>query len=143
MSQDILNGVMGCLRTALSIHETGARNTGRTERLLAQVRERDVIICGSVREADRLRRLLRERGVTGIQVSYSDPSGQGVMQTIQNYRRMKRFLFDHSFIHAFMLKAVEGLPEVFTDIEKLNERLSQQDETQYQEGKKPHGWITQ
>lgn len=128
MTQESLNGITSNLLTALAIYDQTARGTGRTERLLSQLRERDVVICGTVREADRLRRELRDRRIQNVRTTYAPPTNDGVMTVVNNYRRSSRFLFDHTFLHAYAEGFVRDLPGIFNHITQLNERLAQQGE---------------
>lgn len=128
MTQDILTGITAGLLTALEIHDRTGRGTGRTERLLSQLRERDVLICGTVREADRLRRVLRDRGIQNVRTTYAPPTGDGVLTVVKNYHRSSRFLFDHTFYQAYAEGFIHSLPGIFEHIHQLNERRILQEE---------------
>lgn len=72
MSED-LRRIAAALKTALEMFEMGSRQSGRTERMLAQLKPGHRIICADPREAERLRRQVRERGIKDVVITSADP----------------------------------------------------------------------
>jgi hypothetical protein len=66
-------GYGAAMRSGLEIFEMASRQSGRTMRLIERVNDGDRIICSTQKEADRLRRLLREVGKEKVSVSAIDP----------------------------------------------------------------------
>ncbi|GMQ53463.1 hypothetical protein [Halopseudomonas aestusnigri] len=94
-------GISGAAQTYLQ----AARRTGRTTAMLESLKDGDRVLCDSEREAARLRRLIKERGlrVEVLAVSPSQP-----MVAFQRGTPSGRTVFDHSWVEQFYLNAVES-----------------------------------
>lgn len=69
-----LHGFNEVALAAVRAFDHGGRSTGRTARMLAQLKPGHRIICATSREADRLRRLLRDHGLRHeVEIATWDP----------------------------------------------------------------------
>ncbi len=91
------------LRVALEAVEIGARRSGRTTRMLDQVRDGDVVVCATAREVDRLTRLLAERR---IKARVTMAAGH---YDVPRPRAPGRIHFDHDWLRLRYLDAIEGV----------------------------------
>lgn len=92
-------GVIG----AANVYFQGARRTGRTTVLVESVKDGDRIVFTNAREADRVGRLLKERGVD-VQCLVIDPA---TPQRVFEYGTSAgRTIFDHSWVEQHYLIAI-------------------------------------
>ena len=97
-------GIGSAARMALHLFESASRRTGRTSRMIAAARDDDLIVCRHSKEAERVRRLLKEAGKkTGVTaVEHADD-----LHRISR-RADGRVVFDHDWVHQFFVDAVKS-----------------------------------
>lgn len=111
-------GIGAAVRGAAIIYMQSARQTGRTTSLVESVKDGDRIIFGDGREAKRVERLCKERGVKVecVVVSPKEPEGVFDRGTPQG-----RTIFDHSWVEQYYLNAIE---QAQGDIDRLERQAS-------------------
>lgn len=97
-------GIGAAMRGMAQAYFISARRSGRTASLVESVKDGDRICFADPREAERVRRLCLERGVNVecIVISPSDPGRIFERKTSEG-----RTLFDHAWVEAFYLAAIE------------------------------------
>lgn len=97
-------GIGAAIRGILRIYFQSARRTGRTTSLVESVKDGDRILFATSQEAERVRRLCRERGVTVECV---------VLENTERIRERGtsegRTIFDHSVVEQLYMKAIEDV----------------------------------
>jgi len=111
-------GIGAGIAGAARIYSHSARQTGRTTAMLDAAKDGDRILCLNAKEADRLRRLLRDRGleVEVIVVPTRDPGAAFSRGTPTG-----RSIFDHSWVEQHYMEAIERARK---DIDHLQTELS-------------------
>lgn len=113
-----LFGIGAGITGAARIYSHSARQTGRTAAMLDAAKDGDRILCLNNKEADRLRRLLRERklDVEVVVVPTKDPS-----RAFDRGTPSGRSVFDHSWVEQYYMEAIE---QARKDIDHLQTELS-------------------
>lgn len=109
-------GVIG----AVSVYFISGRRSGRTTSLVESVKDGDRIIFAEPREADRVRRLIKERGidVECIVVSPEDPIGITQLSTSPDDGRT---ILDHAWVERYY---EAGIKRLARNIDNIQEDLS-------------------
>lgn len=108
-------GIGTAVQAAVSVVMQASRRSGRTTSLVESVKEGDRIVFADPREADRVRRLCLERGVTVecIVVEPDRPHEVLLKGTTQG-----RMIFDHTWVERFYALTVERAQ---VEIDKLEQ----------------------
>lgn len=111
-------GIGQAIRGAAQVYIQASRRTGRTTSLLQSLKNGDRVVCSNEQERRRLRELCRERRleVDVIVVPHSDPS-----LLFQRGTPEGRTIFDHSWVEAYYLAAIEQCQR---DIDGLQKQTS-------------------
>lgn len=109
-------GVMG----AVNVYLTCGRRSGRTTSLIESVKDGDRIIFAEPGEADRVRRLIKERGidVECIVVNPGDPIGIPRLSTSPDDGRT---ILDHTWVERYY---EAGIKRLARNIDNIQEGLS-------------------
>lgn len=99
MTQD-LYGLDLALDLAMELFERGSRRSGRTERMIAMVKPGDRVITATAEEAQRLRRLLRDRGVENVDVVAGQPAGAALPHQARLASARRPTVADHAWVYA-------------------------------------------
>ena len=119
-------GIGSAVKSVAEVYFRSARRTGRTSSLVASVKNGDCIIFIDSREADRVKRLCRERGVE-VECIVIDPK-----QAEQVYERKPlpgRTIFDHSWVEQYYRIAIDRAQQ---SIDCLERETSKHDETYWE-----------
>ena len=108
-------GIGVAMRTAAMIYIHGARYTGRTTSLVESVKNGDRICFSDSKEAERVRRLCLERGVTVecIVVPPKHPE-----KLLERGTSEGRTLFDHTWVEQYYLSAMERAKDEIDHLER-------------------------
>lgn len=90
-------GVSAACLTGLHIYESAARRSGRTEMMLASLKDGDTVICGSPQEANRIDRLCRDRKLK-VRVTAHPETARGCAG---------RIIPDHTFVQRLFEDAIK------------------------------------
>lgn len=90
------HGLAAAMNMALHTFEQSSRRSGRTARLLASVRDNDVIVTWGEPERARLKRQLRELGKPEVEVVVLDPKKDPLYR--QGTNPSGATIFDHGWI---------------------------------------------
>lgn len=82
-----------------------SRGTGRTTSLIESLKDGDRVVCLSSREADRVRRLCRERSLA-VDFMVVDPKRPDMVFSKGSHQG--RTIFDHSWVEQYYLLAIES-----------------------------------
>ena len=82
----------------------GARQTGRTVSLVEALKDGDRVIFTNNREAERVKRLVKERGIK-IDCMVVDPATPE--RLFEHPQSVGRTIFDHSWVEDFYLNGIE------------------------------------
>lgn len=104
MSQELAR-LADVLRIAAVSFESGSRRLGRTEAMLAQVRPGDQIVTATEQEANRLRRILRDRRVADVRVVAAVDKPLDQHPGLVQHRRPTAV--DHAWVLRRLLNAIE------------------------------------
>lgn len=101
----------------LQLFEHASRSSGRTLRMLDRATNDDMIVCRKAKEAERLRRLIKDRGKTTsvVVVEHCDELGN-----IQK-RSKGRCIFDHDWTRQFFADVIKSAEE---DLQRMADRFS-------------------
>ena len=111
-------GISRALISATRIYFNCSRNSGRTTSLVESLKEGDRVVFTNVREAERVLRLAKQRGVS-ITYLVNNPKEPG--DFLRNSEMPGRTIFDHSWVENFYLNR---LKEAESDVGSLAGRLS-------------------
>lgn len=98
------HGMGSSALSGLRLFEMASRRSGRTTRMVAMADDRDVIVCTTARETQRVERMLREKGKK-TRVTNCPPS----LDALANIRPAVygRCLPDHSWVYEYFVGAIE------------------------------------
>lgn len=113
-------GIGQAIKTAVVVYRQSARGTGRTTSLVDGVKDGDRIVFASQKEAFRVKRLIKERGinVSCIVVNPKTPERIFEMGSVAGEGRN---IFDHTWVEMFYENAIN---DVFRFIDKLERETS-------------------
>jgi hypothetical protein len=107
-------GIGSAVTSALNVVFGAQRATGRTTRLIESVKDGDRIIAATGREADRLARLLKQRGVN-VSVAVIDPLNPYKLFELRTAQG--RTIFDHTWVEMRYQKAISDAADQMTEME--------------------------
>jgi hypothetical protein len=96
-------GIGSAMKAMAAMYVHGARGTGRTTSLVESVKAGDRIVFAELREATRVERLLRERGVDVKCIVVPVREAERVFQRPPSEGRT---IFDHAWVEQFYLGAI-------------------------------------
>jgi hypothetical protein len=99
-------GYVAVALAGLELFEMSARRFGRTERLIAAVRDGDRVICSSTDHQRDLKRRLRDAGKPNVTVVVSDPR-RGAPLGLVSAKRCRTF-FDHPYVLERVRLSIRG-----------------------------------
>lgn len=111
-------GIGAAIQGAARIYIQSARRTGRTTSLVESVQEGDRVFFSDIKEAHRVLRLCKERGVN-IECLVVDPKKPE--QAFSFGTSQGRTLFDHSWVEQYYLQAIERAQN---EIDHFQQQLS-------------------
>lgn len=113
-----LFGIGQAINGAVMIYFQSARATGRTTMMLEMLKNGDRIVFYNSREADRVKRLLRERNLN-VECIIAPPDN--LDRLFEHGTSQGRTVFDHTWIERFWLRQIKLTTK---DIDFMQERLS-------------------
>lgn len=116
-------GVGEALQMGLRMFIHAQRATGRSTMLLDSLRDGDIIIAATEREARRLERLAHERGLKHvISMGYEPRAGEllvgGLINRLQGSKR--RVVFDHTFFEAVYFNMLHDIQSALAQVVSHN-----------------------
>lgn len=101
-------GIGQAMQSMARVYAQSARRTGRTTSLLESLKDGDRVVFIDSREADRIRRLCKERGldVECIVLPPEQPH-----RLLERGMSSGRTLFDHSWVERYYIHAMERCQE--------------------------------
>lgn len=113
-------GIGAAMRGMLLNYQYSSRRTGRTTSLVESVKDGDRIVFADRREAERVERLVKERGVT-VKCIVIDPKDPGRLMERGSLSGDGRTIFDHTWVEQFYTAAIE---RAASDIDHLQRETS-------------------
>lgn len=92
------------IHMAMRMHELGARQSGRTSRMVERVRDGEMVVCLNAASARRMTELLRQQGKHRVRVVTSAPQQNEFVSTTAGYSG--RLHLDHSFVWEWFSRAL-------------------------------------
>lgn len=111
-------GIGAAMRGMAMTYFQSARRTGRTTSMVESVKDGDRIVFADSREAECVRRLCKERGVT-VECIVSDP--RSPQRLVERGTSNGRTIFDHGWVEQYYLDVLEGHGR---EIDHLEQQLS-------------------
>lgn len=99
------HGMGSSALSGLRLFEMASRRSGRTTRMVAMADDRDVVVCATAREAQRVERMLREKGKK-TRVTHC-PQSLGALADVRPAVN-GRCLLDHSWVYEYFIGALES-----------------------------------
>lgn len=96
------------IKNMMGIYYINARHTGRTTALIDSLSDDDVVCCLNAAEADRLKRICRERNIKAEFISISPQNPARLFEKMKG-RRVVKIRFEHSWIEAFYNKRIDDI----------------------------------
>lgn len=123
-------GIGSAASMGLHLYEASSRGTGRTTRMVERLRDDDQVVCRSAKEAERIRRLLKDAGKSTKVVSVQHAS-----DLYDRTQRAKgRTYFDHDWVHQYFVDAVKDAED---NLRRHADRLSGRAEDRSTEQRNP------
>jgi len=97
-------GVGAALRAAFEMFTVTSRSTGRTEHLIDNLQEGDIVICSTAGAAGDIERRAKERGIA-VRATVCKPDTRSVAQTLVG--RHERVCFDHGWVEQYFLRCID------------------------------------
>lgn len=113
-----LFGIGPAMTGTARIYFQSARHTGRTQALIEAVKDGDRICFTSEREARRVVRLIKERGIN-VDYIVADPKTPDSL--FQKGTGQGRTILDHSWVEEYFLRGIENMQK---DIDYFETQLS-------------------
>lgn len=111
-------GIGSAIAGAISIYLRASRGTGRTTSLIESVKDGDRIVFLASREAERVKRLCKERDVE-VECIVIDPKSP--QRLFERSTSQGRTIFDHSWVEQYYLNAINVAQQ---DIDRLERESS-------------------
>lgn len=106
-------GIGAAVKGATEVYFTGARRTGRTTSLITSLKDGDRIVTVNSNEAERLRRMLTDRGlevsVVVLDIRHPDPYAYGTPQG--------RTVFCHMWVEAYYRQIIERSEKTLDELQ--------------------------
>lgn len=112
-------GVGEALAMAMKMYIHTKRATGRTTMLLDSLKEGDMVICATTREAQRIERLARGRGFEHVIAVGRDPTiGRSALSQIHQdmIQTKRRIVFDHTYFEALYWWVIHDTMSALTQL---------------------------
>jgi hypothetical protein len=108
-------GIGHAVAACLGMYINSARRTGRTTSLVESLKDGDRVVCLAGNEAQRLRELVRERGVDVevIVVPIDQPH-----KLFEQAPAVGRTIFDHTWVEAFYERSIRHTMEHLDHLER-------------------------
>lgn len=113
-------GIGSAVKGVVLTYFQTSRGTGRTVSLVESVKDGDRVIFSNTREAERVRRLCLERGVS-VDCVVVNPNNPTDIFRHAPSPNGTRTLFDHSWVEQYYMQAIEHCQK---GIEELQKTLS-------------------
>jgi hypothetical protein len=113
-------GIEAAMRGMLLTYQRCARQSGRTTSLVESVKDGDRIVFAERREAERVERLLKERGVK-VACIVIDPNDARRLMERGSLSSDGRTIFDHTWVESFYAQAID---RAASDIDFLQRETS-------------------
>jgi hypothetical protein len=124
-------GIGQALMGAMNIYFQGARRSGRTLSLVNSLKDGDRVVFDNEREARRVERLCKERGVMKVSFIVIDPKQPE--RLFERVTSQGRTIFDHSWVERFFLDSHE---RAMRDLASLEIQASGYGEAHLETGRK-------
>lgn len=108
-------GIGAAIGALVSIYSRSSRGSGRTISLVESVKDGDRICFSTWQEAERVNRLLSERGVK-VECIVIDPNRPESL--MHRGTSQGRTIFDHSWVEQFYANAVERAQKEIDELER-------------------------
>jgi hypothetical protein len=110
-------GIGAAMRGMLLNYQYSARQTGRTTSLVESVKDGDQVVFATRQEAERVERLIKERGINVkcIVVDPKEPNRLMERATLHGYGRT---IFDHTWVEQFYANAIEHAANVIDTLQR-------------------------
>lgn len=108
-------GIGAAIRATASIYIQSARRTGRTTSLVESVKDGDRIVFADSREAERVRRLCLDRGVS-VECIVIEPKTPE--RVFERGTPEGRTIFDHSWVEQFYIQAIDNAARAIDHLER-------------------------
>jgi len=105
---------------AAKVYFQSSRRTGRTTSLVDSLKDGDVVVFLNEREGQRVKSLCKDRGVD-IEIVVCNPAMPERLFTQYAPLGDERFLFDHSWVEAFYMRAIDRAQN---DIDRFQKEFS-------------------
>lgn len=112
-------GIGAAMQSLMFSYKVSSRHTGRTTSLVDSLKDGDRVIFLSQREAIRVQRLCKERGIE-IATQVYHPKETAILAS-KSLPRDGRTIFDHSWVEEFYSIAIHSAAQ---DIDRLQTELS-------------------
>lgn len=101
---DEINRLHEAMGMALRMYEQGARRSGRTTRMIDQVRDGETVVCLNASHARHVQTALRERGLAKVRVFTCAPDMGEFVSTTAGVRG--RIHLEHCWVHEWYSAAI-------------------------------------
>lgn len=112
-------GIGAAMKSMSRVYFQSARATGRTTMMVDSLKDGDRVIFANRNEAERVQRLIRERGLKDVKCIVIPPDKTNSM--FENGTNQGRTLFDHSWVEQFYEQHINDCER---EIDWLQEQLS-------------------
>ena len=112
-------GIGNAIKATISMYRVASRQTGRTLMMVNSLKPGDRIIFTNHEEANRVKNLCHERGVSNIRFKVCDPCHPEML--FNQGTSQGRTIFDHTWIEEYYVQAIERIER---EINSLQEQLS-------------------
>ncbi|WP_378952241.1 hypothetical protein [Mesorhizobium sp. ANAO-SY3R2] len=104
------------LAAGLEIYILSSRRTGKTTRMIANLKDGDQVVTLHQKEADRLRRIFKERKLDVRVITIAEPQPHEVLTRVSTASGRGRTHFDHSWVEAFFSRAIDNAAKDFDSL---------------------------
>lgn len=104
------------LAAGLEIYIRMSRRSGKTTRMIANLKDGDQVVTLHQREADRLRHLLKDRKLDVRVFAIPEPKPHAVLKVACTAGGRGRTHFDHAWVEAFFSRAIENAASDFDQL---------------------------
>lgn len=112
-------GIGHAMKAMSHVYFQSARRSGRTTMMIDSLKEGDRVVFANQREADRVKRLIQERGLKYVRCLVCQPAD--VHDLRQFGTSQGRTMFDHTLVESLYLNAVHRCEQ---DIDYMQNDLS-------------------
>ena len=123
-------GIGAGVEDAVRIYFSSARRTGRTKNMVALLKDDDVVVFTTAREAQRVASLCRERGV---EIRTSVLAGSTPEQVYQSGTPRGRTIFDHTWVEQMYMAAISEVDERISKVQREASKYTAKDAVKIEE----------